>query len=151
MCPAVSDPLDGSPPGSSVHGVLQARTRSGLPIPPPGDLPDPRIKPLSLISPASAGRFFTTSVIWEPLLKIAVPQLRVITPEVTVNLLETGSSLRHLQYQPLCQGVNPTTAQTLVLRFPSLSPWEAIFSPLVGHLFTLWIVSLAVQKLFSLM
>ncbi|XP_059747198.1 histo-blood group ABO system transferase isoform X2 [Bos taurus] len=69
-------------------------------------------------------KFFTTSIIWEPLLKI-VPQLRVITPEVTVNLLETGSSRRHLQYQPLCQGVNPTTAPTLVLRFPSLSPWEA--------------------------
>jgi len=30
---------------------------NGLPFPPPGDLPDPGIKPLS---PASAGRFFTT-------------------------------------------------------------------------------------------
>ena len=33
---------------------------SGLPIPPPGDLPDPGIKPASHASPASAGRFFTT-------------------------------------------------------------------------------------------
>ena len=32
----------------------------GLPFPTPGDLPDPRIKPVSLASPASAGRFFTT-------------------------------------------------------------------------------------------
>ena len=30
---------------------------SGLPFPPPGDLPDPGIKP---VSPALAGRFFTT-------------------------------------------------------------------------------------------
>ena len=32
---------------------------SGLPFPPPEDLPDPGIKPLSLISPALAGRFLT--------------------------------------------------------------------------------------------
>ena len=38
---------------------------SGLPCPPPGDLPDPGIEPWSLISPALAGRFFTTSTIWE--------------------------------------------------------------------------------------
>ena len=25
-CPALCDPIDGSPPGSSVHGILQART-----------------------------------------------------------------------------------------------------------------------------
>ena len=34
---------------------------SGLPGPPPGDLPDPGIKPMCLTSPALAGRFFTTS------------------------------------------------------------------------------------------
>ena len=34
---------------------------SGLPCPPPGDLPDPGIEPMSLTSPALAGRFFTTS------------------------------------------------------------------------------------------
>ena len=31
-----------------------------LPCPPPGDLPDPGIKPASLTSPALAGSFFTT-------------------------------------------------------------------------------------------
>ena len=25
-CPTLCDPLDGSPPGSSVHGIFQART-----------------------------------------------------------------------------------------------------------------------------
>ena len=34
---------------------------SGLPYPPPGDLPDPGVEPTSLTSPALAGRFFTTS------------------------------------------------------------------------------------------
>ena len=38
---------------------------SGLPCPPPGDLPNPGIEPKSLMSPAFTGRFFTTSAIWE--------------------------------------------------------------------------------------
>ena len=38
---------------------------SGLPCLPPGDLPDPEIKPMSLMSPALAGGFFTTSATWE--------------------------------------------------------------------------------------
>ena len=38
---------------------------SGLPFVSPGDLPGPGIKPVSLRSPASAGRFFTTSTTWE--------------------------------------------------------------------------------------
>ena len=31
-----------------------------LPFPPPGDLPDPGIEPVSPVSPVLAGRFFTT-------------------------------------------------------------------------------------------
>ena len=38
---------------------------SGLPYPPPGDLPDPQIKPASFMSPALVGGFFTTSTTWE--------------------------------------------------------------------------------------
>ena len=38
---------------------------SGLPFPSPGDLPNPGIKPGSLMSPALAGRFFTSSTTWE--------------------------------------------------------------------------------------
>ena len=33
---------------------------SGLPFPPPGDLPNPGIEPMSLTPSALAGRFFTT-------------------------------------------------------------------------------------------
>ena len=40
---------------------------SGLSCPPLGDLPDPGIEPVSLKSPALAGRFFTTSATWEAL------------------------------------------------------------------------------------
>ena len=38
---------------------------SGLPWPPPGDIPNPGIKPMSPTSPALAGEFFTTSAAWE--------------------------------------------------------------------------------------
>ena len=38
---------------------------SGLPGPPPGDLPDPGTEPQSLMSPALAGGFFTISATWE--------------------------------------------------------------------------------------
>ena len=34
---------------------------SGLPFPTPGDLPDSGMKPMSLVSPALAGGFFTTA------------------------------------------------------------------------------------------
>ena len=37
---------------------------SGLPCPSPGDLSDPGIEPESLMSPALAGGFFTTSATW---------------------------------------------------------------------------------------
>ena len=38
---------------------------SGLPCPPPGDLPDSGTGPTSLMSPVLVGRFFTTSTTWE--------------------------------------------------------------------------------------
>ena len=66
-CLTLCDPMYGSPPGSSVHGILQQEHWSGLPYPPPGDIPDPGIEPPSLMSPALAGRFFTIRATWEAL------------------------------------------------------------------------------------
>ena len=61
-CPTLCDPvdLDCSPPGSSVCGILRARILEWV-ASSPGDLPDPGIERASLISPALAGGFFTTS------------------------------------------------------------------------------------------
>ena len=44
-------------------GFSREEYQSGLPCPPPGDLPDPGIE--SLKSPALAGKFFTNSATWE--------------------------------------------------------------------------------------
>ena len=96
-CPTLRNPVDCSLPGSSVHGIFQARVLewgaiafsrhklnsteksstillvgfprreywSGLLCPPPGNFPNPGIKPNSLTSLALSGRFFTTSATWE--------------------------------------------------------------------------------------
>ena len=42
-------------------GFSRQEDWSGLPCPPPGDLPNPGMEPASLTSPALAGGFFTTS------------------------------------------------------------------------------------------
>ena len=44
-CLTLCDPMDCSPPGSSVHGILQPEYWSGLPFPSPGDLPNPGSNP----------------------------------------------------------------------------------------------------------
>ena len=48
-------------------GFYRQEYWSGLPHPPPGEFPDPGIKPASPVSPALADRFFTTSTTWEAL------------------------------------------------------------------------------------
>ena len=48
LCPTLCDTMDCSPPGSSVHGdSFQEEYWSELSCPPPGDLPNPGIKPRS--------------------------------------------------------------------------------------------------------
>ena len=57
-CPALCEPIDRSPPGSYVHEISRQKYWRGLPFPSPGDLLDPGIESMSLVSPALAGRFF---------------------------------------------------------------------------------------------
>ena len=40
-CPSLCNTMDYSPPGSSAHGIFQARILEWVAIPSPGDLPDP--------------------------------------------------------------------------------------------------------------
>ena len=53
--------MDCSTPASSVHRILQARLLEWLAMYSSGDLPNPGIKSVSLMSPASADRFFITN------------------------------------------------------------------------------------------
>ena len=56
LSPTLCDPMNRSPPDSSVHPLCQ-EYRSGLPFPPPGHLPHSGTE---LEAPALAGRFFIT-------------------------------------------------------------------------------------------
>ena len=51
-CLTLCNPRDCSPPGSSVHGFSRQEYWSGLPCPPPRDLSDPGIEPVSPASPS---------------------------------------------------------------------------------------------------
>ena len=46
-CLTLYDPMDCGLPGSSVHGILQARILEGVPMPSSRDFPYPGIKPES--------------------------------------------------------------------------------------------------------
>ena len=61
-CPTLCDTMD----SSLAMGFSRQEYWSGLPCPPPEDLPDPGIEPASLVSPALAGSFFTTRATWKP-------------------------------------------------------------------------------------
>ena len=50
LCPALCDLIDCSPPGFLVHEILKEEYWSGLPCPPPRDLPDPGVEPVSYVS-----------------------------------------------------------------------------------------------------
>ena len=65
--------MDCGLPGSSVYGIFQARILEWAAMHSQGDLPNSGMEPGSLLSPALAGRFFTTSATWEALLKSAAP------------------------------------------------------------------------------
>ena len=69
-CLTLCDPSVCSLPGPSVHGVLQARISDWVAkLPASEDLPDSGIEPMSPVSPALVGGFFTTSAITWPLKK----------------------------------------------------------------------------------
>ena len=85
QCSCLENPRDGGAWWAAVYGVAQSRTRlkrlsssssmgffrreqwSGLPYPPLGHLLQPEIEPTSPMSPALAGRFFTTEPLGIPL------------------------------------------------------------------------------------
>ena len=46
-------------------GFSRQKYWSELPCPPPRDLPNPGVEPMSLSSPALADGFFSTSTTWE--------------------------------------------------------------------------------------
>ena len=66
-CPTLCNPMDCSPPGSSVHGIFQARILEWVAISYSRGFSDPWMEPTSLVSPPLAGMFFNTEPPGKPL------------------------------------------------------------------------------------
>ena len=87
--------MDCSPPGSSVRGILQARTLEGVPCPPPGHLPHPGTEATSL---ALASGLFTA----EPPERPHQPQSLGLTNThtATVTLPWKALQLKQIKAEP---------------------------------------------------
>ena len=101
----------------------------GLPCPPPGDLSHPGIELASFMSPALAGRFFTTSAIWEALTTIR--EGKKIWAEVSILLL-------HLRIHELNFGGVSRDYSLGYLFSLILSPLAACQIPLNFNIFSTW-------------
>ena len=62
-CPPLCDPMDCLAHQAPLFmGFSRQQYLSGLPLPPPGDLPGPGIEPVTLAPPALAGGLFTWKI-----------------------------------------------------------------------------------------
>ena len=72
LCPTLCDSMDCTLQAPLSIGFSRQESWRGLPCPPPGDLLDQEIEPMSVISSALAGGFFTTNATWEKMLEIRI-------------------------------------------------------------------------------
>ena len=70
---------------------------SGLPYPPPRDLPNPRVELASSMSPALAGRFSATNATWEALYEEYIRQNAVLDDSQT-EIKIAGRNINNLRY-----------------------------------------------------
>ena len=101
---------------------------SGLPCPPPGDLPNPGIKPTSVMSPALAGGYFTIGA--------SLVARLVKNPPAT---WETW--VRSLGWEDPLEKGNATHSKILAWRIP----WNSMGLQRVGHD---WATSLSLKYKF---
>ena len=104
---------------------------SGLPCPPPRDLPDPGLEPASLMSPAMTGGFFTTSATWGAHAVLGM-DLKRRWPGSKAPRVPFGS-WAHLppQLHEQAGGAKPMRAQTLLWFASSFGIFPVFFFPQV--------------------
>ena len=99
-------------------GFSRQECWSGLPFPPSGNLPNPRIEPVPLMSPALRGRFFTTSATWKVLKYSFAVNLNCILEKACKKNLQ--EEIHPHTYTPAF----PLGGQ--LLRSYSLKPWGGL-------------------------
>ena len=91
-CLTLCDRMDCSLPGSSDHGILQAKILKWVGI------PDGGITLVSLMSSVSAGGFFTTSATWEaPAMNYSPLKIRILVHTNTNKQMRKRVLLNHTQ------------------------------------------------------
>ena len=107
------------------HSVMFSRQEywNGLPFPSQGDLPDPGMEPTSLVSPALAGGFFTTGLIWVQIL--VTPRMAAHQASLSFTL---SLSLLKLVSIELVVPSNHLILCLLLLLLPSIFSRIRIFS-----------------------
>ena len=88
-CPTLCDPVNCTPPGSSVHGILQARILELIAIPFSREASRPRDR----TSMSWAGRFFNTCATW----KAQYHFIYRIWNMIQMNLLWNGNRLMDIE------------------------------------------------------
>ena len=102
LCPTLCNPMGCSLPGSSVHGVLQEEYWSELPCPPPGDLPNPGIKPripalqMDSLPSEPPGKLRNSGVG-----SLSLPLGSFLTQKLNQGLLQADSLPTELQGKPV--------------------------------------------------
>ena len=111
--PTLCHPTDCTHQAFLFTGFPKQAYWSGLPFPPSGDLSNPGIQPISLMSPALAGKFFITSATWEAdwhnpfyFIKPGPCLFKPLTCQITARTILTKTPL------PLRKGVGCTPGFT---------------------------------------
>ena len=109
-CPTLCHPMDHSPPGSSVHGILQAIVLKWVAMPSSREIFPIQGSNLRLTSPTLAGRFFTTSTTREIQLREVGPLKELTSPEFFSCLIYSSKGLINLH-----QAFNLVLIETIFL------------------------------------
>ena len=127
-CPTVCRPMDCSPPGTSVHGILQARILEQVAMPSSSRSSRPRDQTCVSWSPALAGGFFTASATWPCALSISVHIWRAALARVEgLNVLMIGT-LRTMSCITKCFkigfAINLKKSESHSVVSDSVTPWN---------------------------
>ena len=118
------DPIDCSLTVSSVHWIFQARIlarfknsgKNGLPFPPPGDLPDPRIEPYLSVQ-------FSRSVVSDSLWPHESQHARPPCPSPTPRVHPDSRLSNQWCHPAISSSVIPFSSCPLPSQHQSLFPW----------------------------